>query len=235
MYFKLKKVIFKLDHITYFITITGILQEIKNQPRLLNLSRDVLKSYCKFSINEDHTFALDKLYAYLETQELIEPYLYNIWRLNSRLDCFSLPDCIADQVDEFLADRFAYSFALEKICQSLEVANKAQSPVPSQVFLPEHPFREVARDMVNSGLAMPARICITTKEIDETLDFEDYGDHADTIKSIVYSSRLKLCDQTDYHMELVPFTNYVRDQGLFVDANLNNIINNGLKVFFYLY
>jgi hypothetical protein len=38
-----------------------------------------------------------------------------------------------------------------------------------------------------------------------------------------------LYDQADYHMELVPFSTFVIDQGFNHDSDLQNMINNGFK------
>ena len=203
----------------------GILQKIKNNRKILNLTKDVIGEFCKMPDENEET--LSKFYTFLQ-KELLEPYFYNIWRLNSKLDCSSLPSCIVGPLEEFLSDRFAYTFALEEICLSLEEANKHPLPRPSQVFLPENPFREVYEDLVNFGLAIPSRIYVTSDTIDD-IDFEDFK-YEESIKSVVHSNRLKLYDQTDFHMGLVPFSTYVNDQGFLVDSDLKNIINNGLKV-----
>ena len=201
----------------------GYLQRIKNDTRLLNVSKEVIQSFCKLTQG-----TLDQFYDHLVKEKLLEPYLYNIWRQNSKLDCSSLPLSIADNIDEFLADRFAYSFALENICLSLEEANKDPMPTATQVFLPENPFREVSTDLVNSGLAMPSRICVSTETIND-IDFDEL-ENSETIKSVFYSNRFKLYDQTDYHMEMVPLSVYMQENGFLVDSDLNNIINNGLKM-----
>lgn len=111
---------------------------------------------------------------------------------------------------------------------SLEEANKDATPKPSQVFLPENPFRDIAADLVRCGLAMPARICASS-EIIEDIDFDGF-ENAEPIRSVVYSNRIKLYDQTDFHMELLPLASYARDQGFLVDSDLNSIISNGLKL-----
>lgn len=208
----------------------GLLSEIRNEPRYLNITKELLKSHCKITLNDD----IDMLHAHLESEKILETYLYTIWRLKSKLNCARLPACIADRVDEFLADRFSYTFALEKICLSLEEANRAgTNPSPSQVFLCENPFREVFADFVNSGLAMPSRICVTTDTIDD-IEFDeigqDQGDGGKSIRAVVMANRLKLYDQTDSHMELLPLAAYVREHGFMPDSDLNNIINNGLKM-----
>ncbi|CAF1126244.1 unnamed protein product [Didymodactylos carnosus] len=206
----------------------GILQQIKDNRKLLNVTEEVLDRYCKIPSELNREETIKKFNIYLTEKKILEPYFYNIWRLNSKLDCSSFPPCIAAHVDEFLADRFAYTFALEDICLSLEEANEHPSPSPTRIFLPENPFGEVFNDFVNCGLAMPSRLCTTTKTIDD-FDYEDFQNE-ETIKSVVYSNRLKLHDQTDYHMDLIPFSTYVLDQGFLIDSDLRNIINNGLKV-----
>ncbi|UJR11290.1 hypothetical protein I4U23_015471 [Adineta vaga] len=206
----------------------GILQQIKDNTKLLNITEGVLNRYCNITEGLDREETVKKFSIYLIEKNILEPYFYNIWRLNSKLDCSSLPRCIADHIDEFLADRFAYTFALEDICLSLEEANKYPSPSPTRIFLPENPFGEVFNDFINCGLAMPSRLCNTTETIDD-FDYKDFQ-HEETIKSVVYSNRLKLHDQTDYHMSLIPFPTYVLDQGFLIDSDLRNIINNGLKV-----
>ena len=132
-------------------------------------------------------------------------------------------------VDEFLADRFAYTFALEEVCQSLEKANKDLVPKPSQIFLPENPFREFSRDMINYGLVVPSRIFVTSQTI-EDLDYSDFGEFKEKVKNVVIENRIKLYDQTDYHMELASFSDFVLEQGLPVDASVKNMISNGLKL-----
>jgi hypothetical protein len=205
----------------------GILQAIKDNRKILNVTKEVIGQFCRIPDGPEKEQTLDKFYTYLQ-KKVLETFCYNIWRLNSKLDCSSLPPCIAGPIDEFLADRFAYTFALEEICLSLEKAFQHPLPTPSQVFLPENPFREFYEDLINFGLAIPPRILVTSETIDD-IDFEDY-EFAETIKSVIHSNRLKLYDQTYYHMGLVSFSTYVRDQGFLVDSDLNNIINNGLKV-----
>ncbi|CAF1664350.1 unnamed protein product [Rotaria magnacalcarata] len=206
----------------------GILQQIKDNHKLLNVTEQVIDLYFRIPSKLKREETVKKFYTYLAEKNILESYVYNIWRLNSKLDCSSLPSCIANHIDEFLADRFAYTFALEEICLSLEKANKDPSPSPSRIFLPENPFREVYEDFVNCGLAMPSRICVSSGTIDD-FDYEDFQGE-ETIKSVVYSNRLKLYDQTDYHMDLIPFSTYVLDQDFSIDSDLRNIINNGLKV-----
>lgn len=206
----------------------GILQQIKDDPKLLSVTEDMIDSYCQVLPNTDKLEAVKKFYAYLNEQKILEPYLYSIWRLDSKLDCSSLPQCIAEQIEEFLSDRFAYTFALEDLCLSLESATKEDEPTPHRLFLPENPFAEVFDDFVNCGLAMPPRLCIAPHLL-EYFDPEDFK-HNETINSIIHSNRLKLFDQTDYHMDLIPFSTYILDQGFPVDSDLRAMINNGLKI-----
>ncbi|CAF1683290.1 unnamed protein product, partial [Adineta ricciae] len=206
----------------------GRLQQIKDHRKLVNVTEEVIAAYCEVPSKPDKEETIKRFYTYLTENKILETYHYKIWRLNSKLDCSSLPLCIADQVDEFLSDRFAYTFALENICISLEKANKDPSAGPARIFLPENPFGEVFDDFINCGLAMPSRICVSSQYMDD-IDYEDFR-HAETIKSLVHSNRLKLYDQTDYHMEMTPFATYVLDQGFPIDSDLRNIISNGLKV-----
>ena len=111
---------------------------------------------------------------------------------------------------------------------SLEKANKETQPSPTQIFLPENPFRDFYEDLIKNGLAFPSRICVTSDAI-EDLDLE-YFQYPEKIKSVIFSNRIKLYDQTDFHMELVTFSNYVKTQGFMVDSELNNMQNNGLKL-----
>ena len=204
------------------------LQRIKDNNKIFNVTREVIAAFCEISTETDEEKTIKKFHNYLINKKILEPYLYNIWRLNSKLDCSSLPICIANQVDEFLSDRFAYTFALENLCLSLEAANKDPTTHPNQIFLPENPFTEVFDDLVKSGFAMPPRLCTSLNDF-ESFDYEDFK-HRDTIKSILYSNRLKLYDQTDYHMNIIPFETYVLNQGFHIDSDLRSIINNGFKV-----
>ena len=206
----------------------GTLQQVKDNTKLLNVTEEVIQFYCQVPPNTDKQEALKKFYAYLNEKNILEPYLYSIWRLDSKLDCSSLPRCIADQIEAFLSDRFAYTFALEDLCFSLEAATKDPQPALHRLFLPENPFAEVFDDFVNCGLAMPPRLCTSVDDLGD-FDYEDFK-HEETIKSIVHSNRLKLYDQTDYHMDLLPFATYVLDQGFPIDSDLRAIISNGLKV-----
>lgn len=205
----------------------GVLQRIKDNRKLLNVTEDVLNQFCQIPDNLDRTETIKKFYKYLAEQNILEQYLYNIWRLNSKLDCSSLPRCIVDQIDEFLADRFAYTFALEELCQSLKAATEETEINPRQLFLPENPIAELYEDLFHCGLAMPSRLCTTTNTTDE-IDYEDF-EHEETIKSVISSNRLKLFDQTDYHLDFVSFSTYVSDQGFLIDSDLRAIMNNGLK------
>lgn len=89
----------------------GVLQLLKENNKLLNVNEEVIRIFCE--LNEEDA---KKFFAYLTNENIIEPYLYNIWRMNSKIDCSALPACIASHIDEFLADRFAYAFALEEVC-----------------------------------------------------------------------------------------------------------------------
>ena len=206
----------------------GVLQQLRDNRKLLNVTEEVIASCLQVPPGVNETEMAKKFYTYLTEKQLLESYVYNIWRLDSKLDCSALPACIADHIDEFLSDRFAYSFALEKLCLSLQAATKDPQPSPHEIFLPENPFVEVFEDFANCGLAMPERLCTSPGSIDD-FDYEDFQ-HAETIKSVLYSNRLKLYDQTDYHMELTPFSTYIVDQGFMVDSDLRAMMNNGLKV-----
>ena len=201
----------------------GSLQQIKDNRKLLNVSKDVISRFCQ--ITEEN---LEKFYSYLQKENILEPYLYNIWRMNSKMDCSSLPSCIVPHIDEFLADRFAYTFALEEICMSLEKATKHPNSSPTQIFLAENPFRDFQTDLIDNGLVIPSRIIVSSETIDD-IDFEDYK-YQDKLKSVIHSNRIKLYDQTDFHMELETFSNYVKTQGFLIDSDFNNIRNNGFKL-----
>ena len=75
----------------------------------------------------------------------------------------------------------------------------------TQIFLPENPFREFYNHLLDSALAMSPRVCIASNGINQF-------DNAESFKEIFYSNRIKLYDQTDFHMSLIPFSNYVKDQ-----------------------
>lgn len=205
----------------------GILQQLKDNHKLLNITQDVINRYCRVpkECNKDET--LKKFFTYLNQQKILESYVFNIWRLDSKLDCSSLPPCITNHLEEFLSDRFAYTFALENLCQSVEAANADPAPTPNRLFLPETPFGTVFTDFVNCGLAMPSRFVSSTEFLDE-IDYDDF-EHPEIIQAIVTSNRMKLYDQTDYHLELIPFSTYVLDQELLIDSDLKSIIDNGLK------
>jgi hypothetical protein len=200
------------------------LDRIRNmQSGILNVTKDVIKSKCTLPDDDK----LDQFYGHLEKLELLEPYIYKIWRLDLKLDCRPLPLCIADQVDEFLADRFAYSFALEKICYSLEEANKDLKPIASQIFLPENPFPLFLDDLISSGIAIPSRICVSTETI-EDIDYDDFN-NVERIKAVINQYRLKLHDQIGHHMELVSYITYMQEQGFVPDTELNSIANSGFN------
>lgn len=93
------------------------------------MSKEVVGNYCNIADNDLFTF-----YAYLGKAKILEPYLYKIYRLKSKLDCSILSHCIANHIDKFLADRFAYTFALEELCMSLEKANSATNRVKSNEY-----------------------------------------------------------------------------------------------------
>ena len=207
----------------------GILQQLKDNHKLLNVTQDVhvINRYCRVSQKRNKEEALKKFYAYLNQEKILEPYVFSIWRLDSKLDCSSLPPCITNHLEEFLSDRFAYTFALEELCQSVEVANNDPAPASNRVFLPETPFGSIFTDSINSGLAMPSRFVSSTKFLDE-IDYNDFQ-HPEIIQTKVTSNRMKLYDRTDYHLELIPFSTYVLDQELLIDSDLKSIIDNGLK------
>ncbi len=212
------------------------LQQIKNEEQILNVSDEVIKSFC--NIKDDKT--LEKFYNYLVKDiKVLEPYLYNIWRLNAKLDCsLALPACISNHIDLLLTDRFAYTFTLENMCLSLEkeAATTTASPTSDhehhQIFLPENPFSEFYTDLINTGIALRSRIISI---VDNNLEDIDYGmydsSHAEHIKSIINSSRLKLYDQTDHHMEFTTFSSYLLEEhGRTLDRDLRNMISNGFKL-----
>ena len=205
----------------------GTLQQLKDSRKLLNITQDVINHYCRVPPECNKDEALTKFYAYLTREKVLEPYIYNVWRLDSKLDCSSLPGCIINHLDDFFSDRFAYTFALEELCQSVEARNKDPAATPNRIFLPETPFGTVLTDFINCGLAMPSRFVSSTEFLNE-IDYNDFQ-HSEIIQTIVNSNRMKLYDQTDYHLELIPFSTYVLDQELLMDSDLKSIIDNGLK------
>ncbi|KAE9548611.1 hypothetical protein FO519_008177 [Halicephalobus sp. NKZ332] len=167
-----------------------------------------------------------ELYDYLVKENLLESYVYNIWRLESKLDCSSLPKCIANEIDEFLADRFAFTFALENLMESVD-NSLIDTDTKKQICLPMDPTADLINDLSELGLAMPQRIY---KDEWELIDFDDYNEHEETLRAIFCSNRFKLRDQTDYHLAVTSFEKYARNSGFFPDAEMKAIVENGIRV-----
>uniref|UniRef100_A0AC35FYN1 Chloroplast protein-transporting ATPase n=2 Tax=Panagrolaimus sp. PS1159 TaxID=55785 RepID=A0AC35FYN1_9BILA len=212
----------------------GILQQIKNNNKLLNVTVDIIQHFCNLQFpnndeeNEEKTNTAQIFYDYLIQQKILEPYYYEIWRINSKLDCSSLPNCISLKIDEFLADRFAYSFALEDLCLAIEQSHQRPNVEPHKIFLPENPYTEIFGDFVESGIAVPSRITSNNKEL-ELFDYDDFK-QSELIKEIIYQNRPKIFDQTHYHFELTSFASYVLEQNFQIDSDIRAIMDNGLKV-----
>jgi hypothetical protein len=139
-----------------------VIKELIKNKKLLNITQDLTQFF--FKILEEKN---KKLYDFSIENKFLVPYEYKIWRLNSKIDCSCLPPCVADHIDELLADRFTYSFALEELCLSLEKANK--EPLLNtlrQIFIAENPFNELYDDFIHYGLAIPSRILTSSENFE---------------------------------------------------------------------
>jgi hypothetical protein len=202
------------------------LQTIKDHPRMLNITKDLLK--VQLTIDDDD---LTTLYGHLQESEIIESKIYPIWRLVSTLNCLSLPSCIASQIDEFLEDRFTYKQAFDKLCHSLENNEESPCPTPHEIFLPENSFDNLSIGLVNSGLAMPSRLYKSSSSDDFGVDYKDFEKTViDEIKSVINFNRCKLYDIVHSHFELINLKDYIIDKGEEMNDDMRGIFHNGFRV-----
>ena len=138
----------------------------------------------------------------------------------TKLDCTCLPLSIQREVDEYLSDRFAYTFAFENLCMSID-----EGAIEKQIFLPENPYNHFFKDLKNLGIVTSPRISTYNKDVIEEEDFEEY----ETIQQIILDIKTKLHDRVEYHLSMIPFEKYLTDQKITVDSELKHIMDNGMK------
>ena len=127
--------------------------KIRNLPMLKNVRPGIIGHYCEITDNDE----LLTFYKLLKDEKLLDPFFYTKFRLYGKLDCSCLPSSTANEVDAFLSDRLAYSFALEHLCVALD--NSIHDPrTPKKIFLPEKSQAELYEEFFSSGIGQPSRI-----------------------------------------------------------------------------
>jgi hypothetical protein len=197
------------------------LTTIRNLPILKNITTGIIDYYCKMG---DHD-QLNTFFKLLKDEKLLEPIFFTKFRLYGKIDCFFLPSCIGNEIEEFLSDRLAYSFALEHLCLALD-ESKVNPTTPKKLFLPDHPQKEFYEELLSSGIGIESRI---SQEDYSFVDFNHYQ-YKDEILNVINNHRTKLWDQTHYHMEFVSFASYFSAQGNTIDSDTKAIIENGLSM-----
>jgi hypothetical protein len=200
------------------------LTKIRNLPMLKNVTTGIINHFCEIADNDK----LLTFYKLLKDEKLLEPMFFTKFRLYGKLDCSCLPSCIANEVDEFLSDRFAYSFALEHLCAALD--NSINAPTTAKkLFLQENPQDEFYKELLSSGIGLQSRISQQDYLFLKEVDLDQYK-YKDELETVINNHRTKLWDQTHYHMEFVPFSTYFAAQGYTIDSDTKAIIENGLSM-----
>ncbi|CAF4393677.1 unnamed protein product, partial [Didymodactylos carnosus] len=193
--------------------------KIRNLPILKNVTPGIIAHYCVFADNDQ----LLTFFKLLKDENLLVPFFFTKFRLYGKLDCSCLPSSIANEIDEFLSDRFAYSFALEHLCIALD--KSIHDPTtPKKLFLQENPQDELYEELLSSGVGQQS--CISQEDY-LFLDLDQHK-YKDELIAVINTHRTKLWDQTHYHMEFVPFATYFTAQGYTIDSDTKAIIENGL-------
>ena len=160
----------------------------------------------------------------MQKEKLLEYYKKTTYRIFTKLDCTFLPKCIQQEVDEFLANQFAYSFALENLCLSLDSCDNDEN-AEIKIFLPKNPYANFYKDLFNFGIISPPRISNHSE-----LAKEDFGEEFDTIYKIIMDNKTKVFDRTEYHLSMIPFEKFLNDQGQSTtNGELKPIMDNGIK------
>lgn len=195
------------------------LVHIRNQKLLKNITTGMIDHFCKIGNREQ----LFKFFELLKNEKLLEPIFFTKFRLYGKLDCSCLPSCIANEIDELLNDRLAYSFALEHLCVGLD-DSMVDPTAPKKLFLQENAANEFYEELLNSGIGIKSHI---SEEDYQLLDL-DFYQYRDELKEVISNHRTKLWDQTHYHMEFLPSAAYFAAQGYTIDTDSKAIIENGL-------
>ncbi|CAF3989486.1 unnamed protein product [Adineta steineri] len=193
--------------------------KIRNLPILKNITPGIIAHYCKFTDNDQ----LLTFFKLLKDENLLIPFFFTKFRLYGKLDCSCLPSSIANEIDAFLSDRFAYSFALEHLCIALD-KSIYDPKTPKNLFLKENPQDELYEELISFGIGEQS--CISQEDY-LFLDFDQFK-YKDELIAVINTHRTKLWDQTHYHMEFVPFASYFTTQGYTIDSDTKAIIENGL-------
>ena len=129
------------------------LTEIKNLPILKNVTKTIIKYYCKISDQDQ----LCKFFELLKQEKLLKPIFFTKFRLYDKLHFSRLSACVANEIDEFLSNRFAYSFALEHLCLGLD-DSKVDPTTPKRLFLQDNPHKEFYEELLSSGIEIESCI-----------------------------------------------------------------------------
>uniref|UniRef100_A0A914YDQ9 Senescence domain-containing protein n=1 Tax=Panagrolaimus superbus TaxID=310955 RepID=A0A914YDQ9_9BILA len=131
-------------------------------------------------------------------------------------------------VDEYLSDQFAYTFALENLCQSIENSFLEPLEHPHQIYLPENPLKDFCNDFYEIGFVIPQRIISNIKDF-ELIDFEDF-ENPEQIKSRLYGYVPKIYYQKHGIFTLTSLSTYFKNQYQKDNFDIRTLMDNGLKV-----
>ncbi|CAJ0948106.1 unnamed protein product, partial [Mesorhabditis belari] len=201
--------------------VASALENLRRIKDLQHLSIELLKYVTELKEDDD----VERLYDHLMKEKLIEEYIHSCFRLNSRLDVSSLPASISDQVGLYLMSKFAYSFALERLCVDIDNGN-AQKVMFHSIFLPEYPHKQFFDSLKSQEVISSQRI--VSKEY-QNID-EDLFEELDEIKGTLREHASKLLDQTGYHLTLLPLENYILGRSETLNSEIRFVSDKGLKL-----
>ncbi|CAJ0956669.1 unnamed protein product, partial [Mesorhabditis belari] len=167
---------------------------------------------------------LSELCQFLLKEKLLVEYVYPCFRLNNRLDGSSLPPAIADNVVRYLFNKFAYSFALERLAVDIDntISTGAKFYYHS-IFLPENPHKEFFEKLKSQGIISPPRIVAkeyTNHQMDDNKE----------VAAILKEYASKLLNHTEKHLALKPLENYIRSRNDTPNSEIKQTTEKGMKL-----
>uniref|UniRef100_A0AC34F413 Chloroplast protein-transporting ATPase n=1 Tax=Panagrolaimus sp. ES5 TaxID=591445 RepID=A0AC34F413_9BILA len=191
---------------------------IRNIPSIKNVTPAVIKHACDFTDDQK----LVEFCKLLIAEKILEPYLSTKFRLTGKLDCSCLPESIAEEVEEFLNERLAYSFGIEYLAAAID--RSATDPrVSKEILLADDPHGELYQTLMDLGIILPSRIFTNDYNHLESNDYKFF----EKIQAVIFEHRLKLYDQTWAQMEFLPSAAYFNSREHQVDEETRQIIKNG--------
>lgn len=121
--------------------------QLRNFKAVKNITTGIVDHFCKIGDRDE----LFQFFTLLKSEKILEPVFFTKFRPYEKLECSYLPSCIANELDEFLSDRFAYTFAIEHLCISLD-DSITDPTTPKKLFLQENPKEEFYEQLLSAGI-----------------------------------------------------------------------------------